>query len=119
MEVKDYQSDITPVPLESSNKPEVQQTPAIKDTAIVRTFSSAGIRPIGASNLKVAKTMNVMGIRPIGTHTLDVAYSMNVCGIRPITYSSLVIYETHAIAGNRPVAANTINDADSLMVFLD
>ncbi|WP_235182348.1 hypothetical protein [Fischerella thermalis] len=87
---------IMPISVESSNQLEVQQTPAIsevspiiKDIEIVKTFSCAGIRPIGASNLKIAKTMDVMGIRPIGTHTIDIVDSINECGIRPITSKRL------------------------------
>ncbi|MEA5572316.1 hypothetical protein [Calothrix sp. UHCC 0171] len=112
MEIKDDKSDranigIMPISVKSSNKLEVLQTSAISEVSpisrgieIVKTFSSAGIRPITASNLKVVKTMNVMGIRPIGAHTIDIVDSINQCGIRP-------------------VAANTINDSESLMAFLD
>jgi hypothetical protein len=117
---------IMPISLESSNKLEVLQTPAISEVSpiiteieVVKTFSCAGIRPIGASNLKIVRTIDVMGIRPIGAHTIDIVSSMNQCGIRPITSSSLVVSETHYVMGNRPVAANTINDSENLIGFLD
>ncbi len=138
VEVKENKSDsygalrdrsnigIMPISVESSNQLEVLQTPAIsevspiiKDIEIVKTFSSAGIRPIGASNLKIAKTMDVMGIRPIGAHTIDIVDSINECGIRPITSSSLVVSETHSVMGNRPIAANTVKDFENLIGFLD
>ncbi|MBF2014939.1 MAG: hypothetical protein IGS23_07000 [Rivularia sp. T60_A2020_040] len=115
-----------PISVESSNKLEILQTPAnsdlspiVRDTEVAKTFSCAGIRPIGASQLKVVKTMNVMGIRPIGAHTIDIVSSMNQCGIRPIISSSLVISETHSVMKNRPVAANTVKDSENLIGFLD
>ncbi len=127
MEIQENKSDrsnigIMPISVESSNQLEVLQTPAIsevspiiKDIEIVKTFSSAGIRPIGASNLKIAKTMDVMGIRPIGAYTIDIVDSIDECGIRPITSSPL----THSVMENRPVAANTVKDFENLIGFLD
>jgi hypothetical protein len=112
--------DIMPISAESSNRLDILQTTAPSEISpIVKTFSSAGIRPIGDSQIKVAKTINVMGIRPIGVHTIDIVYSMNQCGIRPITSSPLVISETHSVMGNRPVATNTVKDFENLIGFLD
>jgi hypothetical protein len=128
VELQKNKSDrgIMPTSVELPNKLEFIQAPAIsevssisKEIEVVRTFSSAGIRPIGASSFKILETMDVMGIRPIGAHTIDIVDSINQSGIRPITSSSLVISETYSVMGNRPVAANTVDDSESLMGFLD
>lgn len=130
MEVKDQtgdraNTDMMPMSAELSNQLEVLQTPAhsqltpiSRDIEVVKTYSSAGIRPIGASHLKIVHTVDIMGIRPIGANTIDIVDSINLCGIRPIASSSLGISETSSVFGNRPVAANN-NDSEGLLGFLD
>jgi hypothetical protein len=94
--------------LESPNKVEVHETLAIST-----------VRPITASHLEVAHTMNSSGIRPIGANTMHVVDNIHQSGIRPIASSGLVISQTYSAMGNRPVASNMIDDADTIMGFLD
>ncbi len=96
------------VKLESPNKLEVHETLAI-----------SGERPISPSDLHVDHTMNAFGIRPIGANTMQVVDNIYESGIRPIGSSGLVISESYSVMGNRPVASNIIDDADSIMGFLD
>ncbi|MBD0262968.1 MAG: hypothetical protein ICV78_09655 [Tolypothrix sp. Co-bin9] len=83
------------------------------------TLAISTVRPITASHLEVAHTMNSSGIRPIGANTMHVVDNIHQSGIRPISSSGLVISQTYSAMGNRPVASNTIDDADSIMGFLD
>ncbi|MFM6199126.1 MAG: hypothetical protein ACKPE1_08285, partial [Dolichospermum sp.] len=59
------------------------------------------------------------GIRPIGANTFQVVDSINLSGIRPVASSNLVITQNYSIFGNRPIAANTFDDSEILMGFLD
>lgn len=83
------------------------------------TLAISTVRPITASHLEVTHTMNSSGIRPIGANTMEVVESIYESGIRPISSSGLVISQTYSVMGNRPVASNMIDDADTMMGFLD
>lgn len=83
------------------------------------TMIVAGMRPITTGTLQVVDTYNSMGIRPIGANTFQVVDSINLSGIRPIASSALVIAQNYSIFGNRPIAANTFDDSEILMGFLD
>ncbi|MGI8503324.1 MAG: hypothetical protein ACR2LR_19650 [Hassallia sp.] len=96
------------VKLESPSQVEVHDTLAI-----------SGERPISPSELSVDHTVNAYGIRPIGVNTMHVVDNIHQSGIRPIASSGLVISQTYSAMGNRPVASNIIDDADSIMGFLD
>jgi len=96
------------VKLESPSQAEVHDTLAI-----------SGDRPISPSDLQVDHTVNAYGIRPIGVNTMHVVDNIHQSGIRPIASSGLVISQTYSAMGNRPVASNMIDDADTMMGFLD
>ena len=96
------------VKLESPSQPEIHDTLAI-----------SGERPISPSDLEVDHTVNAYGIRPIGVNTMHIVDNIHQSGIRPIASSGLVISQTYSVMGNRPVASNMIDDADSIMGFLD
>ncbi|MBD2776683.1 hypothetical protein ICL16_32690 [Iningainema sp. BLCCT55] len=98
----------TPVQIESQHPLEVHGT-----------LSVAGERPITHSDLQIVETQNIMGLRPIAANSMHIVDTINFSGIRPIASSELVISETYSVMGNRPVASNEIDDADSLMGFLD
>jgi hypothetical protein len=83
------------------------------------TLAISSVRPISAGHLEVTHTMNSSGIRPIGANTMQVVESIYESGIRPIASSGLVISQTYSVMGNRPVASNMIDDADTMMGFLD
>jgi hypothetical protein len=50
---------------------------------------------------------------------MEISNTLAISGNRPIALSHLKISETYTVMGNRPVASNEIDDATTLMGFLD
>jgi hypothetical protein len=50
---------------------------------------------------------------------MEVSGTLAISGNRPIAVSHLKISETYSVMGNRPVASNEVDDAMTLMGFLD
>ncbi len=77
-------------------------------------------RPIEPSHLNVVDTYSSVGSsRPITRGTVEVSSTLTISGNRPIALSGLEISDTVVIMGNRPVASNEIDDASTLMGYLD
>jgi hypothetical protein len=77
-------------------------------------------RPIEAGHLKVVSTYtSVGGERPVTASGMEVSGTLAISGNRPIAVSHLKISETYSVMGNRPVASNEVDDAMTLMGFLD
>ena len=76
-------------------------------------------RPIEPSHLEIVHTYSSVGSnRPVTKGTIDFNSSLTISGNRPIAVSTLQVSETY-IMGNRPVASNEIDDASTLMGYLD
>ncbi|NJR51029.1 MAG: hypothetical protein HC780_17080 [Leptolyngbyaceae cyanobacterium CSU_1_3] len=100
---------------------------------VVGTIQSAGIRPIAASPMAIYGTL--MGGRPIEANGLRVADMVGDSPIfysevqmiegesgifgRPIMVSDPALMNSEAGYGGRPIASNAIDDARSLMGFID
>ena len=77
-------------------------------------------RPIEPSHLEIVNTYSSVGSdRPVTKGTVDFTSSIVISGNRPIAASTLKISESYAVMGNRPVASNDIDDAATLMGYLD
>ncbi len=110
----------------SSTKPEAAPLAvrSLSDTqGIVRLTPSDTLpnhRPIAASNLVVRNVMRVAGSdRPITSSGFKVSSMIHDGGNRPVMASMLQVSEVYRVMGNRPVASNDIDDAATLMGFLD
>jgi hypothetical protein len=101
---------------------------------VLETISVAGLRPIAASNLQVYGTL--LGNRPISASSLkvytelpghrpvfysDVQYVHDqvLPGNRPIMVSDPKLLTGSMLPGNRPIAPNEIDDAPTLMGYID
>ena len=77
-------------------------------------------RPIEPSHLKVVSTYSsVGGNRPVTSGDIQISSTLTVSGHRPIALSTLQVSETYSVMGNRPVASNEIDDAATLMGYID
>lgn len=77
-------------------------------------------RPVEPSHLEVVRTYSSVGsARPVTKGTVAVSNTLAISGNRPIAISGLEISDTIVIMGNRPVASNEIDDAATLMGYLD
>ena len=77
-------------------------------------------RPIEPSHLDIVKTYSSVGsARPVTKGNVEISGTMTISGNRPIALSGLKISETYVVMGNRPVASNEIDDATTLMGYLD
>lgn len=76
-------------------------------------------RPITAGKQKVSEMFHSAGERPVMAATLKVSEVFNIAGDRPVMAGTLKISEIYSSMGTRPVASNEIDDAVSLMGFLD
>ncbi|WP_421659185.1 hypothetical protein [Leptothermofonsia sp. ETS-13] len=74
-------------------------------------------RPIVASNLKVAELLP--GDRPIFESDFRVVEGAILPGDRPIMASDPKLLSASRLPGNRPIASNEIDDAATLMGFID
>jgi hypothetical protein len=102
---------------------------------IAESFTSAGLRPIGASHLEIfgmilnnrpitASHLHVLeyslpGGRPIFAGDIVVCDDLTLPGGRPIVASDPHLLDASMIMGGRPIASNDIDDAETLMGFLD
>lgn len=77
-------------------------------------------RPIEPSHLDIVRTYSSVGsARPVTKSGMEVSSTLTISGNRPIALSHLQISETYVVMGNRPVASNEIDDAATLMGYLD
>jgi hypothetical protein len=77
-------------------------------------------RPIEDSHLNIVSTYSAVGSdRPVTASDMEISGTLSISGNRPIAASHLQISETYTVMGNRPVASNEIDDASTLMGFLD
>ncbi|NJO79896.1 MAG: hypothetical protein HC827_16195 [Cyanobacteria bacterium RM1_2_2] len=107
----------------------------LEEIEIAETFTSAGLRPIGASHMEIfgtilnnrpimASHLHVMeyslpGHRPIFASDLVVCDDLTLPGGRPIMASDPHLLEASMIMGGRPIASNQIDDSETLMGFID
>ncbi|MCL6435485.1 MAG: hypothetical protein K6T90_14990 [Leptolyngbyaceae cyanobacterium HOT.MB2.61] len=104
------------------------------DVEVVDTITVAGVRPIAAShlqvyasylngrpiaasNLKVAELLP--GDRPIFESDFHAVEGVVLPGDRPIMVSDPKLLSASLLPGNRPIASNEIDDAATLMGFID
>lgn len=79
----------------------------------------ANNRPVEPSHLDIVRTYSTVGSnRPVTKGTMEISNTLTISGNRPIALSSLQISDSH-IMGNRPIASNEIDDAATLMGYLD
>ena len=79
-----------------------------------------GNRPIEPSHLDVVKTYSSVGsARPVTKSGIQISSTLAISGNRPIALSSLQVSDTLVVMGNRPVASNEIDDAATLMGYID
>lgn len=77
-------------------------------------------RPIEDSHLNIVSTYTSVGSdRPVTASEMEISGTLSISGNRPIAASHLQISETYTVMGNRPVASNEIDDATTLMGYLD
>ena len=77
-------------------------------------------RPVEPSHLEVVRTYSSVGSnRPVTKSGVEVSNTLTISGNRPIALSGLQISDTIVIMGNRPVASNEIDDAATLMGYID
>ena len=100
---------------------------------VAELFSEAGLRPIGASHMHIFGTIlngrpimasnlrvvEYVGHRPIFASEIVVRDDLTLPGGRPIVASDPHLLEGSLLPGGRPVASNEIDDAGTLMGFLD
>ena len=76
-------------------------------------------RPVEPSHLDVVRTYSTVGSnRPVTKGTVEISNTITISGNRPIAVGGLQISESQ-IMGNRPIASNDIDDAATLMGYLD
>lgn len=103
---------------------------------VAESFTSAGLRPIAtskldvygtilnnrpimASHLKVLDTNALADHRPIFASDLIVRDDLTLPGGRPILASDPELLNAPLLPGGRPIASNEIDDAETLMGYLD
>ncbi|MBD2464982.1 hypothetical protein H6G89_28665 [Oscillatoria sp. FACHB-1407] len=75
-------------------------------------------RPIMASHIKVLDVTAVGG-RPIFASDLVIREDLSLPGGRPVFASDPHLLEASMLPGGRPIASNEIDDAETLMGFID
>ena len=104
----------------NGNQGEVSETPESLALSVPQTTTLPHNRPIEPSHLKVVRTYSSVGsARPVTKSGIQVSSTLTISGNRPITVGGLQISETMMVMGNRPVASNEIDDAATLMGYLD
>ncbi|MDX2216375.1 MAG: hypothetical protein SFY66_24130 [Oculatellaceae cyanobacterium bins.114] len=114
-----------------SLKPEAEQTP----DGVAGMISISGDRPIATSNLPVYGTIlnnrpimasnikvldiTAIGGRPIFASDLVIREDLSLPGGRPVFASDPHLLEASLLPGGRPIASNEIDDAETLMGFID
>lgn len=102
---------------------------------VAESFTSAGLRPIAASHLDVFGTIlnnrpimashlrvveyAIPGNRPVFASDIVVRDDLTLPGGRPIIASDPKLLEASLLMGGRPIASNQVDDAETLMGFLD
>jgi hypothetical protein len=103
---------------------------------VAEMFISAGERPIAASHLHIYGTIlnnrpimasddiqvldiTAVGGRPIFASHLLIRDDLSLPGGRPVFASDPHLLEASLLPGGRPIASNEIDDAETLMGFLD
>lgn len=103
------------------------------DLEIVGTILDGGIRPIGASHLDIVGTLGagrpvtsshlriaeMMGNRPIFFDEVKLIDDVDLPGHRPIMVSNPGLMHAEMVLRQRPIYSNAIDDAPSLMGYLD
>ena len=105
-----------------TNGNQENQAPESQSLALSKpnTITLPNNRPIEPSHLDVVKTYSSVGSnRPVTKGNVEISNTLTISGNRPIALSGLKISESHMIMGNRPVASNEIDDAATLMGYLD
>jgi hypothetical protein len=109
--------------------------PEANEIEVAETFTSAGLRPIGASHMEIygmilnnrpimASHLQVLdysipGHRPIFASDIVMRDDLTLPGGRPIMASDPKLLEASLIMGARPIASNEIDDSEVLMGFID
>jgi hypothetical protein len=94
-------------------------TPKAADASqlAVRAQSSMMVRPIQPAAMTVVGTFQSAGVRPIGAGHLIL--SGHTHDNRPVAASDPKFAEGSRLLGMRPIASNDIDDAATLMGYLD
>lgn len=106
-----------------------------EEIEIAESFTSAGLRPIGASHLEIIGTIlknrpimashlrvmeySIPGHRPVFASEMIVRDDLTLPGGRPIMASDPHLLEASMIMGGRPIASNDTEDGEVMMGFLD
>jgi hypothetical protein len=113
----------------------VWQLPVMSsDLEIAGTILDGGVRPIAASHLDVYGTIlnnrpvmsshlkifeMLPGDRPVFYSDIHMVESEELPGHRPVMVSDPALLNASTLPGNRPIASNNIDDAPTLMGFID
>lgn len=104
------------------------------DLEIAGTIQDGGVRPIAASHMDIYGTIGanrpviashlkvfemLPGDRPVFYSDIHMVESEEYPGQRPVMVSDPALLNASTLPGNRPVASNTIDDAPTLMGFID
>lgn len=119
--------ETTPAPKKTTPRraPRAKKAAAPQETALSvqspkGTLRLPNNRPIEASHLQVVSTFSsVSAPRPVVATGFEISGTLTVSGQRPIAASHLQVSDSIVIMGNRPVASNEIDDAATLMGYLD
>jgi hypothetical protein len=101
---------------------------------VAGTIQVAGVRPIAASHLDVYGTIlnnrpimssplrlfeMLPGARPVFYSDIHMVEGEGYPGERPVMVSDPALLNASTLPGNRPIASNEIDDAPTLMGFID
>ncbi len=103
------------------------------DLEVVSMMNVAGDRPVVASHLELfgsflngrpieashVKVFEMIGDRPVFESELHFVDDGGMPGGRPILASSAALMESSVLPGGRPIAANDVDDATTLMGYID
>ncbi|HEY9619261.1 MAG TPA: hypothetical protein V6C78_02785 [Crinalium sp.] len=125
-------TEVTALSLKTEAEREAEQG----SIEVAEMFFSAGERPIAASHLHIYGTIlnnrpimasddirvldtTLVGGRPIFASHLLIRDDLSLPGGRPVFASDPHLLEASLLPGGRPIASNEIDDAETLMGFLD
>jgi hypothetical protein len=103
------------------------------DLDVVGMMTISGDRPVEASHLELfgsflngrpiesshVKIFEMLGDRPVFESAIKMIDDGGLPGGRPIMASSAALMESSVLPGGRPIASNDIDDATTLMGYLD
>jgi hypothetical protein len=111
----------TPTDPKAPAKAAAKATPKAADATpsqlAVRAQSAMMVRPIQPAVMTIVGTFQSAGVRPIGAGHLILSGHMH--DNRPVAASDPKFTEGSRLLGTRPIASNDMDDAATLMGYLD